>query len=156
MVEDDPDIGHLLEIHLRDLDLGVDVVADGAEGLARACRQGYQLVVLDLMLPGLDGLDVCRRLRNRSECLPILILSAKSSELDRVLGLEIGADDYLTKPFSIMELKALPPQRLRAHRQLAYQPVAQKDRTVAATAPLYRDRPRRRLPHAQWLIDCPD
>ena len=106
VVEDDPDIGQLLEIHLRDLDLGVDVVADGAAGLARACRQAYQLVVLDLMLPGLDGLEVCRRLRNRTERLPILMLSARSSELDRVLGLEIGADDYLTKPFSIMELKA--------------------------------------------------
>jgi DNA-binding response OmpR family regulator len=71
-----------------------------------ALRNRYDLVILDLMLPGMDGLEICRRLRARSNYVPILMLTAKSTELDRVVGLEIGADDYLTKPFSIRELQA--------------------------------------------------
>ena len=106
VVEDDPDISHLLEIHLRDSAYRVDVVGNGIDGLERASKHPYQLIVLDLMLPGLDGLEVCRRLRMQSVTVPILMLTARTSEIDRVLGLEMGADDYLTKPFSIMELQA--------------------------------------------------
>jgi len=106
VVEDDPDISHLLEIHLRDNAYQVDVVGNGIDGLERASKQPYQLIVLDLMLPGIDGLEVCRRLRSQMVNVPILMLTARTSEIDRVLGLELGADDYLTKPFSIMELKA--------------------------------------------------
>jgi DNA-binding response OmpR family regulator len=106
VVEDDPDISHLLEIHLRDSAYRVDVVGNGIDGLERASKYPYQLIVLDLMLPGLDGLEVCRRLRMQSVTVPILMLTARTSEIDRVLGLEMGADDYLTKPFSIMELQA--------------------------------------------------
>ena len=106
VVEDDPDISHLLEIHLQDIAFKVDVVNNGVDGLNRASNHSYQLIVLDLMLPGLDGLEVCRLLRGQSIITPILMLTAKSSELDRVVGLELGADDYLTKPFSIMELQA--------------------------------------------------
>ena len=104
VVEDDPDISHLLEIHLQDIAFKVDVVHNGIDGLNRASNHSYQLVVLDLMLPGLDGLELCRILRSQSITTPILMLTAKSSELDRVLGLELGADDYLTKPFSPVEL----------------------------------------------------
>jgi DNA-binding response OmpR family regulator len=106
VIEDDPDISHLLEIHLRDNAFQVDVVNNGIDGLNRASNHPYNLIVLDLMLPGLDGIEICRRLRNQSITIPILMLTAKSSELDRVLGLELGADDYLTKPFSILELQA--------------------------------------------------
>lgn len=106
VVEDDPDISHLLKIHLKDNAFQVDVVSNGIEGLELARTQPYQLIVLDLMLPGLDGLEICRRLRNQAFTVPILMLTARSSEIDRVLGLELGADDYLTKPFSIMELQA--------------------------------------------------
>jgi DNA-binding response OmpR family regulator len=106
VVEDDPDISHLLEIHLRDNAYKVDVVGNGIAGFERASKHSYQLIVLDLMLPGIDGLEVCRRLRNQAVNVPILMLTAKTSEIDRVLGLELGADDYLTKPFSIMELQA--------------------------------------------------
>jgi DNA-binding response OmpR family regulator len=106
VVEDDPDISHLLDIHLRDNAFQVDVVDNGVDGLARATSLPYQLIVLDLMLPGIDGLELCRRLRNQAITIPILMLTAKSSEIDRVLGLELGADDYLTKPFSILELQA--------------------------------------------------
>ena len=106
VVEDDPDICHLLELHLRDQAYQVDVIRNGIDGLNRAGNHDYGLIVLDLMLPGLDGLELCRRLRGQANATPILMLTAKSTELDRVLGLELGADDYLTKPFSILELQA--------------------------------------------------
>ena len=106
VVEDDPDICHLLELHLGDNAYEVDVSGNGIDGLNRAGNHDYQLIVLDLMLPGLDGLELCRRLRGQSIATPILMLTARSTELDRVLGLELGADDYLTKPFSILELQA--------------------------------------------------
>jgi DNA-binding response OmpR family regulator len=106
VVEDDQDIAHLVELHLRDMGCLVDLAHDGKKGLERALAQPYDLVVLDLMLPGMDGLEVCQRLRARPNYIPILMLTARSTELDRVLGLEIGADDYMTKPFSIRELTA--------------------------------------------------
>jgi DNA-binding response OmpR family regulator len=106
VVEDDPDISHLLEINLRDNAFEVDVANNGVDGLELACTGDYQLIVLDLMLPGLDGLEICKRLRGQAITIPILMLTAKTSEFDRVLGLELGADDYLSKPFSIMELQA--------------------------------------------------
>jgi DNA-binding response OmpR family regulator len=85
---------------------GVKLAYDGIAGLAEAESKQYDLIILDLMLPGMDGLEVCRRLRGRSNYTPILMLTSKSSEIDRVVGLELGADDYLTKPFSVNELKA--------------------------------------------------
>lgn len=106
VIEDDADIARLLRIHLADLGFGVDHVANGIDGFNRAANGAYSLIVLDLMLPGLDGLEICRRLRAQKVHTPVLMLTAKSSELDRVLGLELGADDYLTKPFSIKELQA--------------------------------------------------
>ena len=106
VIEDNKDLAHLLEIHLRDLSYHVDLAFEGTKGLAKAEATTYDLIVLDLMLPGMDGLEICRRLRNRGGYTPILMLTSKSSELDRVLGLEMGADDYVTKPFSIRELLA--------------------------------------------------
>ncbi len=106
LIEDDRDISHLVRLHLRDLGYEVEVASDGTEGLNRALTASHDLIILDLMLPGVDGMEVCRRLRARPDYTPILMLTAKSSEVDRVLGLEVGADDYLTKPFSIRELMA--------------------------------------------------
>jgi len=106
IVEDNADIARLLQVHLKELDCATQVAGSGDQALALAGRQRFDLVVLDLMLPGLDGLEVCRQLRARPGYVPILMLTAKSSELDRVLGLELGADDYLTKPFSLPELMA--------------------------------------------------
>ena len=119
VIEDSVDIADLVVLHLGDLGCEVKVARDGLTGLqlARAC--GYDLIVLDLMLPGLDGLEVCRRLRGEVDYTPILMLTAKSSEIDRVLGLEIGADDYLTKPFSIRELVARVKAILRRTEMLA-------------------------------------
>ena len=106
IVEDDLDIAQLVQLHLRELNCNVSLALDGVAGLAEAESKRYDLIILDLMLPGMDGLEVCRRLRSKTNYTPILMLTSKSTELDRVLGLEMGADDYLTKPFSIMELVA--------------------------------------------------
>ncbi len=106
IIEDDPDIARLVQMHLRDIQCEADIASDGVEGVKRFHQASYDLVVLDLMLPGMDGLAVCQQLRAAADYVPILMLTAKASELDRVLGLEIGADDYLTKPFSIPELLA--------------------------------------------------
>lgn len=106
MIEDSLDIAKLVQMHLRDIHCEVDIATDGLVGLERFRFQPYDLVILDLMLPGLDGLEVCRLMRAEPGYAPILMLTAKSTELDRVLGLEMGADDYITKPFSIPELQA--------------------------------------------------
>jgi DNA-binding response OmpR family regulator len=106
VIEDNRDIADLVRLNLADCPAQVDTVYNGATGLTRARERNYDLIILDLMLPGVDGLEVCRQLRRRSIYVPILMLTAKSSELDRVLGLELGADDYLTKPFSVRELVA--------------------------------------------------
>jgi len=106
VIEDNHDIARLVEMHLQDLSYEVELAADGDTGLARAMQGKYDLIILDIMLPGIDGLEICRRLRGASNHTPVLMLTAKTTELDRVLGLELGADDYLTKPFSIMELLA--------------------------------------------------
>jgi DNA-binding response OmpR family regulator len=106
VVEDNKDLARLLEIHLRDLNYDVDLTFDGDAGWSQITSIPYDLIILDLMLPGIDGLEICRRVRAQSSYTPILMLTSKSTELDRVLGLEIGADDYVTKPFSIRELMA--------------------------------------------------
>jgi DNA-binding response OmpR family regulator len=106
VIEDNRDLARLLELHLQDLSFEVTLAFDGVTGYAVAESETFDLVILDILLPGVDGLEICRRLRGRDRYVPILMLTSKSSELDRVLGLELGADDYLTKPFSIRELLA--------------------------------------------------
>jgi len=106
VVEDERDIAELLALHLRDIGCEVTLAADGHEGMRQAFARHWDLVILDLRLPGPDGLSICRALRRESRYLPILMLTSKSSELDRVLGLDLGADDYVTKPFSVSELMA--------------------------------------------------
>ncbi len=118
IIEDNRDLARLLEGHLHDLAYQVNVAFDGIAGLARADADNYDLIILDLMLPGLDGIEICRRLRRKSSYVPILMLTAKSSEMDRVVGLEIGADDYVTKPFSIRELLARVKAILRRVEEL--------------------------------------
>jgi DNA-binding response OmpR family regulator len=127
IVEDDPDLAGLLQIHLGDLGYRTDVAPDGKTGLARAAGPSYALVILDVMLPGLDGFEVCKRLRAEKRALPILMLTAKSEELDKVLGLELGADDYITKPFSIRELIARVKALLRRSELAQELPPASDD-----------------------------
>src|SRR5512134_169351 len=119
VIEDDEDIANLVKLQLRELSCEVKLAYDGAVGLPEAESKPYDLVILDLMLPGVDGLEICRRIRAKSRYTPILMLTAKSSELERVLGLEMGADDYLTKPFSVMELAARVKAILRRVEALA-------------------------------------
>lgn len=111
IVEDEIDIAHLIEMHLTELDLECDICSNGQQALEQAIEQNYQLVLLDVMLPGISGLDICRQLRYEKPLQAILMLTSKTSETDRVLGLELGADDYMTKPFSVRELQA----RVRTH-----------------------------------------
>ncbi len=106
VVEDDPDIGTLVAMHLQDAGSEVVLCREGNAGLEEALGGRYDLLILDLMLPGTDGLEICRRVRALETYTPILMLTARSAEMDRVLGLELGADDYLTKPFSVRELVA--------------------------------------------------
>ncbi|VVE88695.1 response regulator transcription factor [Pandoraea bronchicola] len=106
LVEDDVHIADLLTLHLRDERFEVVHCADGDEGLRRLSEGGWDALILDLMLPGVDGLEICRRARQMTRYTPIIITSARSSEVHRILGLELGADDYLAKPFSVLELVA--------------------------------------------------
>jgi DNA-binding response OmpR family regulator len=106
VVEDEDDIAELLTLHLGDLCDEVVIARDGHEGLFRSTSECWSLIILDLRLPGPDGLEICRAIRRDRPYQPVLMLTSKSAELDRVLGLETGADDYLTKPFSVLELVA--------------------------------------------------
>ena len=110
MVEDEPRMAGLLKRALQEEGHAVDVAADGPEGLWLATENTYGAIVLDVMLPGLDGIGVCRRLREAGSWVPVLLLTARDGVGDRVRGLDAGADDYLVKPFSLLELAA----RLRA------------------------------------------
>ena len=113
VAEDHTDIRDLLVLNLRSAGYDVTAVADGLSALARHTSDPHDLLLLDLMMPGMDGLELCKTLRARGCSTPILMLTAKSTELDRVLGLELGADDYLTKPFSLAELMARVKALLR-------------------------------------------
>lgn len=119
VVEDDAHIADLLTLHLRDEGLEVVHCARGDDGLQQLERGGWDALVLDIMLPGVDGLEICRRARAMARYTPIIIISARSSEVHRILGLEIGADDYLAKPFSVLELVARVKALLRRVDALA-------------------------------------
>lgn len=111
LIEDHQDINALIAMNLEVLDYKVTRCSDGAEGLHLGTSKNFDLIILDIMLPSMDGLQVCQHLRAKNIFTPILMLTAKKSESDRVVGLETGADDYLTKPFSVRELQA----RVKAH-----------------------------------------
>ncbi|CAN5881693.1 response regulator transcription factor [soil metagenome] len=113
VAEDQTDIRDLLVMNLRSAGYEVSAVGDGEAALASHTERPADLLILDLMMPRMDGLEVCKALRARGNATPILMLTAKSNELDRVLGLELGADDYLTKPFSLAELLARVKALLR-------------------------------------------
>lgn len=113
IIEDDKEITDLVDINLDESEYMLDKAFDGEAGLSKARDSKYDLIILDLMLPKLDGLEVCKKLRSEDVQTPILMLTAKSEEFDKVLGLELGADDYLTKPFSIRELLARIKANLR-------------------------------------------
>ena len=118
VVEDDKNIVNLLALHLSDIGFEVDAASTGTEGLEKAMSGSYSLIVLDLMLPGIDGLSICRKVREQDSYTPIMMLTARSEEMDKILGLELGADDYITKPFSPRELTARVKALVRRVREL--------------------------------------
>ena len=131
VAEDQADIRDLIALNLQGAGYEVQAVPDGKAALASQAERASDLLVLDLMMPGLDGLEVCKALRARGRATPILMLTAKATELDRVLGLELGADDYLTKPFSMAELLARVKALLRRAQLLC----AAQQAEAAGTSP---------------------
>jgi DNA-binding response OmpR family regulator len=141
LVEDSNDIAELMALHLADIDCDVTLATDGTRGLELAKRSRCDLIILDVLLPGVDGLEICRSLRNRQNYTPILMVTAKTSEIDRVLGLEFGADDYLVKPFSITEFLARVKALLRRLEQFSKRDTAGQD--VIRSGPILVDVERR-------------
>lgn len=113
IVEDDKDLSELIKIQLSDLEFKIDQSYNGTEAFSKASENKYSMIILDVMLPGMDGFEICRKIRAEDSKTPILMLTAKAEEIDKIMGLEFGADDYLTKPFSIRELTARVKALLR-------------------------------------------
>ena len=137
VVEDEDRLAHLIRRSLAEEGHAIDIAQSGEDGLAWARGATYDAIVLDVMLPGISGIEVCRQLRSRRDYTPILLLTARDTVQDRVVGLDSGADDYLTKPFALMELSA----RLRA---LSRRPRAAVD-PIVTVADLQIDPARRRV-----------
>lgn len=112
-MEDDADIANLISVNLRDINCQTDIAINGLDGLRNATSQTYDVIILDIMLPRLDGIEVCRRIRQQGVTTPILMLTSRTEEIDKVLALDLGADDYITKPFSIRELLSRVKARIR-------------------------------------------
>lgn len=127
LIEDQRELAVVVRRHLIEAGYDVRIEENGLAGIEALDSVQFDLVLLDLMLPGADGLEVCRHLRRKSRYVPIIMLTAKSSELDKVVGLEMGADDYLTKPFSIKELIARVKAIFRRIENLAIVPEAASD-----------------------------
>jgi two-component system OmpR family response regulator len=141
VIEDEMELAHLICLHLADWKARVTVVNDGCIGRERASNGHWNAILLDLRLPVLDGMDLCRALRREGDTTPILMVTSRDTELDRVMGLEAGADDYLTKPFSFLELKARLKALLR--RAAIGQAPKEPERTIDHTrefAPLHLNR----------------
>lgn len=106
IIEDEPNICELISYNLKNSGYKTIEAEDGLKGLEMALSEKPDLILLDIMLPGMNGMEICRELRTRKSRVPIIILSAKNEDIDKVMGLEFGADDYMTKPFSVHELMA--------------------------------------------------
>lgn len=143
VVEDDPDINQLLKLHLQDAGYMVEVCDHGKKGFDKAHAEEFDLLVLDVMLPEMDGISICQKLRALDIFTPILMLTAKSEEIDKVMGLESGADDYLTKPFKIREFLARVKAILRRQEQL--QQSFQKDKNLIRQGALEIDLEKRKV-----------
>ena len=151
VVEDNRDIAHLLELHLKEMGCEVRLAFDGTTGLSQARSKPYDLIILDRVLPGIEGLDIIKHLRSEVRYVPILMLTARATELDRVLGLEIGADDYLAKPFSVPELLARVKALLRRSEALSSRPDAVP--ATIRTGPFYIDAGKRSVRLSGQSID---
>ena len=153
IVEDDPDIAQLIIMHVGEAGYEALHVETGEAGLSLFRQSPPDLVVLDLMLPGIDGLEVCKQIRKQDERIPVLMLTAKSTELDRVLGLELGADDYLTKPFSVVELMARIKALFRRVKALSVSEPQADTPQVLTFADLSIDTMRHKVTSAKGEVD---
>ena len=149
LIEDDDAVADVVRLHMEQAGYRVQREADGLRAMAAIDRQPWSLVLLDLMLPGADGWEVCRHLRARHAHVPIIMLSARSAEAHRVLGLELGADDYLAKPFSMLELTARVRAVLRRMEQLRSPHAEQADLRFG---PYRLDTHKRELRHGNGVM----
>ena len=158
VVEDEMNIRELVCLHLRHEGYTCDGVADGHAALEKAQAATYDLLVLDLMLPGLDGLSLCRAVRNgrTNADVPILMLTAKGEEADKVVGLESGADDYLTKPFGVRELVARARALLRRPRQAMAAAATAESEPVLTIRGIEIDVPKRKVRAGGRDVDLTD
>jgi len=152
LVEDDDAIADALRLHLEQAGYRLHHESDGLRAMAAIDRQRWDMVLLDLMLPGADGWEVCRHLRSRHADVPVIMLSARSAEAHRVLGLELGADDYLAKPFSMLELVARVRALLRRIEQLRSAPGAPIAPIALHFGPFRLDTVRRELRRGDDVI----
>lgn len=143
VIEDDPNINQLLQLHLQDSGYQAEICDHGRQGFEKASKGEYDLLILDVMLPEMDGVTICQKLRALDVFVPILMLTAKSEEIDKVLGLESGADDYLTKPFKIREFLARVKAILR--RQELMIQGAQKEKNSIRVGQLEIDQEKRKV-----------
>ncbi len=132
IVEDEEKLNRMIELELKYEGYETGKALDGRTGLDMALSGGYDLVLLDIMLPGLNGLEVLRRIRKENERLPVILLTARDTTMDKVSGLDSGADDYVTKPFAIEELLARIRTALRKHAKAAAAPAEENAYTVQA------------------------
>ena len=156
IVEDDPDIADLIRVNLMELGVETTHREDGQAALEQARSSHYDLLILDIMLPTLSGLDICRIIRQEKPAQSILMLTSKDSETDRVLGLELGADDYMSKPFSVRELQARVRAQLRKVtlvQQLSAKPVEQQPDECIAFGQLLINPPTRQVTFQNEDID---
>jgi len=144
IVEDNADLASLIQLHLGDINCAADIAADGAQALEKYKARQYDLILLDIMLPVMDGISLCRKFREDGPYIPIIMLTSKSSEIDRVVGLEVGADDYITKPFSIPELLARIKARFRSTEALS-QPQQQEQTQVLVAGEMSIDPQKRQV-----------
>jgi DNA-binding response OmpR family regulator len=153
IIEDDDSIVELLSIHLTDLGCAVVAASNGMDGLQQAGAGSFDLIILDIMLPGLNGMEICRKIRQTDRHTPILMLTARSEEIDKVLGLETGADDYITKPFSVREFLARVKVIFRRKEENLETPAAISPSSVLCRGTLEIDLDKRRVMLQQSRID---
>jgi DNA-binding response OmpR family regulator len=151
VVEDDTNINQLLLLHLQDSGYEVTVCDHGRRGFEQASSEEFDLLVLDVMLPEMDGITICQRLRAMDVFTPILMLTAKSEEIDKVVGLESGADDYLTKPFKIREFLARVKAILR--RQELSRQNSEKEKSTIKQGLLEIDLKKRKVLFGQKRVE---
>ncbi len=151
IIEDDENIVELLEIHLKDIHCEITKATTGKNGMLYAMKNSFDLIILDVMLPDIDGMEICKKLRAENNTSPILMVTARSEEIDKVIGLESGADDYLTKPFSIREIIARVKAILR--REEINQTIRSNGNKILSAGEITVDADKRKVMVRETKID---